>query len=238
MIARSEENSLISDNGYLINAESVQRVEAISLHQENGQFYSEYKPISDILDLDDEMQAEIIAEVKKIILEISSRFQGSEQFTRPIDKMNSIGQIMGYIMPYMPIKLSEKQDLLEIASVRERYLAFLYILAKQKENINLQIEVAQKVSEKINKSHREAMLREQLKVIQEELDEGDGSTLCNGGYRERIENSKMPDDLRKKALTEVKKLEIGGSHNPESFVIRNYLDLLLDLPWVTEEKKR
>ena len=47
----------------------------------------------------------------------------------------------------------------------------------------------------------------------------------------------MPDDFRKKALSEVKKLEIGGSHNPESLVIRNYLDLLLDLPWVTEEKK-
>ena len=226
-----------SDSGHLISVESVQRVEAISLHQENGQFYAECKPISDILDLDDEMQAEMIADVKKIILEISSRFQGSEQFTRPIDKMNSIGQIMGYIMPYMPIKLSEKQDLLEIVSVRERDLAFLYILAKQKENINLQIEVAKKVSEKINKSHREAMLREQLKVIQEELNEGDCSTSCNGGYRERIENSKMPEDLRKKALSEAKKLEIGGSHNPESLVIRNYLDLLLDLPWVTEEKK-
>src|SRR5271157_4741840 len=226
-----------ANDGYLIAAEAVQRVEAIALHQENGQFYAEYKPISDILDLDDEIQAEIIADVKKIILEISNRFQGSEQFTRPIDKMNSIGQIMGYIIPYMPIKLSEKQDLLEIVSVRERYLAFLYILAKQKENINLQIEVAQKVSEKINKSHREAMLREQLKVIQEELNECDGSTSCNGGYRERIENSKMPDDLRKKALADVKKLEIGGSHNPESLVIRNYLDLLLDLPWVTEEKK-
>ncbi len=43
--------------------------------------------------------------------------------------------------------------------------------------------------------------------------------------------------LRKKALAELKKLEMGGSHNPESHVIRNYLDLLLDLPWVTEEKK-
>ena len=68
-----------SDSGYLIAAESVQRVEAISLHQKNGQFYSEYEPISDIPDLDDEIQAEIIADVKKIILEISSRFQGSEQ---------------------------------------------------------------------------------------------------------------------------------------------------------------
>ena len=97
--------------------------------------------------------------------------------------------------------------------------------------------MAKKVSDRVSKSNREAMLREQLKVIQEELNESDGTCPDNGGYREKVENSKMPDDVRKKALSEVKKLETGGSHNHESSVIRNYLDLLLDLPWVTEEKK-
>jgi len=219
-----------TDDGYLVAAKAIQRVEAVSLHQKNGLFYAEYEPISDIPDLDEDIQAEIMADVKKTIHEISNRFQSSEQFTRPIDKMDSIDQIMGYIMPYMPIKLAEKQNLLEIVSVRERYLTFLYIMTKQKENINLQLEVAKKVSEKISKSHREAMLREQLKVIQEELSEGDDSTSGDGEYRKRIENSKTPDEVRKKALSELKKLEMGGSHNPESHVVRNYLDLLLDLP--------
>ena len=81
------------------------------------------------------------------------------------------------------------------------------------------------------------MLREQLKVIQEELNGGDDSASGDAAYRERIENSKMPDEVKKKALSELKKLETGGNHNPEANVIRNYLDLMLDLPWVTEEKK-
>jgi ATP-dependent Lon protease len=97
--------------------------------------------------------------------------------------------------------------------------------------------VAKKVTDKINKSNREAMLREQLKVIQEELNGGDDSSSGDAGYREKIDNSKMPEEVRKKALAELKKLEMGGPHNPEGHVIRNYLDLLLDLPWVTEEKK-
>jgi ATP-dependent Lon protease len=151
--------------------------------------------------------------------------------------MDSIDQIMGFVMPYIPVKLEEKQTLLELASDRERYLQFLHILTKQKENINLQIEMAKKVTDKISKSNREAMLREQLKVIQEELNEGDDSASGDAAYRERIENSKMPDEVKKKALSELKKLETGGSHNPEAHVIRNYLDLMLDLPWVTEEKK-
>ncbi len=60
--------------------------------------------------------------------------------------------------------------------------------------------MAQKVSEKVTKSNREAMLREQLKVIQAELNEIDGTGPADDGYREKIEQSKMPDDVKKKAL--------------------------------------
>jgi ATP-dependent Lon protease len=226
-----------ADEGYLVIAKAVQRVEAVSLYQKDGLFYATYEPVMDIPDLDEDVQMEMMANIKKSIHEISSRFQSSEQFMRPIEKMESIDQIMGFVMPYIPIKLEEKQKLLEIVSVRDRYLAFLEILMKQKENIEIQMEMAKKVSEKVNKSHREAMLREQLKIIQEELNGSDSSASGELGYRERIENSKMPEEARKKALAELKKLENGGDHNPESPVIKNYLDLMLDLPWVTEEKK-
>ncbi len=226
-----------ADDGYLVIAKALERVEAVSLYQKDGLFYASYKPIYDLPDFDEDTQAEVMANIKKTIREISSRFQGAEQFTRPIDKMDSIDQIMGFVMPYIPVKLAEKQNLLEIVSVRERYLMFLHILTNQKENINIQIEMAKKVTDKISKSHREAMLREQLKVIQEELNEGDDSASGDAGYRKKIENLKMPYEVKKKALSELKKLEAGGPHNPEGHVIRNYLDLLLDLPWVTEEKK-
>lgn len=226
-----------ADDGYLIVAKAIERVEAVSLYRKNGLFYTTYRPVHDLRDFDEDTEAEVMANIKKTIHEISSRYQGSEQFTRPIDKMDSIDQIIGFVMPYIPVKLAEKQKLLELASVRERYLLFLHILTKHKENINLHIEMAKKVTDKISKSNREAMLREQLKVIQEELNEGDDSTSGDAAYREKIENSKMPDEVKKKALAELKKLETGGSHNPEAHVIRNYLDLLLDLPWVTEEKK-
>jgi ATP-dependent Lon protease len=226
-----------ADDGYLIVAKAIERVEAVSLYRKDGMFYATYRPVYDVPDFDEDAEAEVMANIKKTIHEVSSRFQGSEQFTRPIDKMNSIDQIMGFVMPYIPVKLAEKQNLLELTSVRERYLTFLHILTKHQENINLQIEMAKKVTDKISKSNREAMLREQMKVIQEELNEGDESASGDAAYRERIENSKMPEEVKKKALSELKKLEAGGSHNPEAHVIRNYLDLLLDLPWITEEKK-
>ncbi|MDD1716464.1 MAG: endopeptidase La [Methanolinea sp.] len=225
-----------SDEGYLVCAQIGGRVKAVSLTEKDGRFRAACEPVPDVQDLDEELEARILADVKLTLNEISSRFPGSEQFTRPIDRMDSLDQIMGFVMPFLPVPLEQKQELLETASVRTRYIAFLEILLHVKEDINIRIEMAKKVSDRVNKSNREAMLREQLRVIQEELGEGKGQS-ADGSYRERIENSKLPDEVRKKALGEAKKLETGGSHNHESHVIRNYLDLLLDLPWETEEKK-
>ena len=225
-----------ADDGYVICADVVQRVKVVSTSEKDGRFYAIYEPVPDVQDLDDDLKVRILADIKLTIHEMSSRFSGSEQFTEPIDRMDTADQIMGFVMPFLPVHLAEKQALLEIVSVRERYITFLELLMKTKENIGIRIEMAKKVTDRVSKSNREVMLREQLRVIQEELGESDG-TAGDGGYRERIDNSKMPDDVRKKALAEAKKLETGGSQNHESSVIRNYLDLLLDLPWVTEEKK-
>ena len=226
-----------ADDGYLICAQVVERVKAVSLFEKDGQYYAVCELVPDLQDLEEDLQARILADIKSTIHEISNRFQGSEQFTQPIDRMDSVDQIMGFVMPFLPVNLAEKQALLEIVSVRQRYITFLEILIRAKENITFRIEIARKISDKVSKSNREAMLREQLKVIQEELHESDGSGSGDAGYRERIETAKMPDEVRKKALSELKKLETGGSQNHESSVIRNYLDLMLDLPWVTEEKK-
>ncbi len=225
-----------ADDGYLICAQVMHRVRTVSLSEKDGQFYAVYEPVPDIQDLEEDLQVRILTDIKSTIHEISSRFNGSEQFTRPLDQMASIDQIMGFVMPFLPVNLAEKQALLEIDSVRVRYISFLELLIRTRENINIRIEMAKKVSDKVHKSNREAMLREQLKLIQEELNESEGSPGDND-YRERIEKSKMPDEIRKKAFAELRKLEAGGGQNHEGPVIRNYLDLFLELPWVTEEKK-
>ena len=225
-----------ADDGYLVFARAVLRVKAVTLFEKDGIFYAACEPRPDIADLDEEARAEMLKGVRAAVHEISSNFQGGEQFTRPVDRMESIDQIMGFVMPFISIDLATKQELLEIASVRERYAVFLKTLISVKDSIALRIEVARKASDKVGKANREAMLREQLKVIQEELNGSDDSS-GEEGYRERIERSTMPEEVRKKALAELKKLETGGSQHHESQGIRNYLDLLLDLPWTVEEKK-
>jgi ATP-dependent Lon protease len=225
-----------ADDGYLVFARAVRRVKAVAVSERDGQFYAAFEPLPDIMDIDEETREKMLAEIKAAVHDISANFQGSEQFTRPVDRMGSVDQIMAFVVPFMPVEVAAKQSLLETVSVRERYAAFLALLVNLNESISLRIEVARKASEKIGKANREAMLREQLRVIQEELNGCDGSS-GEENYRERIERSTMPEEVRKKALAELKKLETGGSQHHESQGIRNYLDLLLDLPWTIEEKK-
>ncbi|MBP1908482.1 endopeptidase La [Methanolobus bombayensis] len=223
--------------GYVISARSASRVRVASLYQKDEMFYATYEDLPDVEDLDEELRSFILNDTKHTIKNIGKHFQRSEHFIEPIDEMKSIDQIMGYVMPYLPVDIEEKQSLLETLSIRERYLKFFYLLVKQKENIQLQMELAKKVGEKMNKSHREAMLREQIKVIKEELNEADDPISGAGGYQERIDNANMPEEVHRKATSELRKLESAGPQSPESNIIRNYLDLLLDLPWTKEEKK-
>ncbi len=222
-----------SDDGYLTFAHAISRVKAVALSERDGLFHASCELFPDLQDLDEEGEAEMLTAVKAAVHEISENFQGSGQFTAPIEKMTSVDQIMGFVLPFMPADLATKQALLETTSVKERYSAFLKLLVNLIGSINLRIEVAKKASEKVGKANREAMLREQLRVIQEELGGGEGGE----GYQERIERSTMPEEVRKKAFAELRKLESAGNQHPESQGIRNYLDLLLDLPWTVEERK-
>jgi len=218
-----------SDEGYTINSEAVKRVKAEDIHKKDGDYYTDFRISDDLRDIDDDTEEKLLLAIKEIINELGMYFKGSANFIGQIYEMDDLDLIIAYVMPLMPVKQEEKQRLIETLSVRERCFRFIDILNRQKGSLEIQAELAKKVSENNSKSNREAILREQLKAIQAELNDEDNSG--QEGYRERVKNSDMPDEVKKKALSEVKKLETGGNHNPEGHVIRNYLDLLLELPW-------
>jgi ATP-dependent Lon protease len=120
---------------------------------------------------------------------------------------------------------------LEIRSRRKKSLKFLDILIKQKENIEFQMEMNAKLTGEVNKQYREKMLREQLKAIQEELNEGKQSESKKKDYLQLINESKMPEDVKEIAREEYEKLQNQSPISVEINVIRNYLDLLTSLPW-------
>ncbi len=223
------ENAAEMRDFYRLKVEIIERVQIDKFIKEGLNYRAKYSFIPDIDDLDQANQEEILKHVDYLISEISENFKESKAFTDQIKEMTDLGKVIANIFPYIRLSLEEKQEFLEIRSLKEKSLKFLEILIQQKESIQFQMEMAAKLNEEMNKKHRENLLKEQLRVIQDELSESEGTHKKD--YRELIEDSKMPEEVRQIALEEVNKLQRQGPHSSEENVIRNYLDLLVALPW-------
>jgi len=221
-----------------MTVQALERIEVTGLHVDNQSIVAEYETAEDIVDLDPQSQEDMLNYIKKVVHEIGDNFRGSEPFIKTIDNENNLNVLMCKLGQYMHISGTEKQGMIEARSLKERSLKFLDHLIKHKESIKLQFEVAEKFSEKANKMQRETVLREHLQAIQEELNEGKGGSDNPGNsYREKIEASGMPDEVKKTVLEEVAKFESLNPSSPDYNIIRNYLDVLVDLPWRTGEPK-
>lgn len=219
---------------YQLKVDIIERVEIDEFISDGRNYRATYKLSPDIDDLDENNMAETIKHIRYLVSEISENFKGSQAYVEKVNKLDDLNKVIAYMFPYLRLTLEEKQELLETRSLKEKSLRFLDVLIEQKESLKYQIEMASKVNEEMNKKHREAMLKEQLKAIQDELDETEG-TGGKKDYRDLIETANMPPEVKKVALEEVAKLERQGPHSSEENVIRNYLDLLTALPWGDSE---
>ncbi len=224
-----------TEKAYLL---SIRAENIISVHEiflDNRIFtatFSDHHVTNDMTDME---ETALRNRIKESISEIGKNFKGAETYVQYVVSLTSLDDIILTVLPYMNASIYEMQELLNADYLKEKYIAFIELLMKHKERIDFQIEFADRLTKKNSKQYREAMLREQLKAIQDELNDGNESISKIEDYRNRINDSSMPDDVKKIAVTEVNKLELMGQSNSESHVVRNYLDLLLALPWKTEK---
>ena len=121
--------------------------------------------------------------------------------------------------------------LLQEVDVERRLRGLIPLLARQSEVAQLRSKIQQDVAQTINQGQREAILREQLKVIRKELADLGGESGSEEDLKERIEAAGMPDAVRQRALKELDRMEATPSASPEVGMLRNYLDWLVELPW-------
>ncbi|MBC3795537.1 endopeptidase La [Acetobacterium tundrae] len=226
-----------SDTGFVIDITTINRVKIYDFTFEEKQITASYTDQEDIMDITEAEEQEMIVYIKGLMKDLSNKFKGAEYFITILEGLPSLEEIMGYTVPMMGIPLKSKQDLLEIDSVKERTLNFIDYIVREKDSVHLQLEISKKYSQRKDKSYREAMLREQLKNIKAELGEMDGDVEEDEDYRTHVLESDMPEDVKKIALKEVHKLENTPPNSGEGNVIMNYLDLLLEMPWVSEKKE-
>lgn len=159
-----------------------------------------------------------------------SKKVSNETFATVVD-VEEPGRLADLVSSHLPLKMKQKQEILAIASVKERLHTLVSFLQDEKELLSLEKKIGQQVNRSMERTQKEYFLREQMKAIQSELGDKEGKGGEVEGLREKIEQSGMPEETMKAALKELNRYEKLPSNSPESGIIRNYIDWLLSLPW-------
>jgi ATP-dependent Lon protease len=145
------------------------------------------------------------------------------------------GRLADTIAAHLPLKLEQKQEILEIFDVRKRLDHLLGLLEAELDILQVEKRIRGRVKRQMEKSQREYYLNEQVKAIQKELGEGeDGADFEE--LAKKIKAAHLPKEARAKAESEMKKLRLMSPMSAEATVVRNYIDVLVGLPWKKKTK--
>lgn len=163
---------------------------------------------------------------KKIPPEVLTSLNGIEDAARLADTMAA----------HMPLKLAEKQKVLEMHVVSERLEYLMALMEGEIDLLQVEKKIRTRVKKQMEKSQREYYLNEQMKAIQKELGELDEAPDEFEAINKRITDAKMPEEARDKATSELNKLKMMSPMSAEATVVRSYIDWLINVPWFKRSK--
>ncbi|MEA9355386.1 endopeptidase La [Bacteriovorax sp. PP10] len=238
IVERIEKNEKGESIAYV---RSVERFQAKSIQFESAfnSWAAQGEIVPDIIDLDGPTEKALLTSLKEVSREILASINATETFKRTLEEFKDAGLFTNVVAQHLPLIISKKQEILELASIKNRSLKVLELLVEQREMIKVNNEMGLKISEKTSKAYRESILREQLRTIKEELGEINSDTNEAGekkSLKDRIMDAHLPKEIEKVALEQANRYETMGQQNAESHVIKNYVELILSLPWNEESK--
>lgn len=148
-----------------------------------------------------------------------------------VSDIDEPGRLADVITSHLSLKIKDKQEILETIDVRKRLEKLLDILNNEREVLELERKINQRVKKQMEKTQKEYYLREQMKAIQKELGDKEGRTGEVEELRSQLQELELPERVHEKVEKEIDRLEKMPASSAEGGVIRNYVDWLLALPW-------
>lgn len=155
----------------------------------------------------------------------------SEETINSVNDIEEPGRLADMVASHLPLKISGKQELLEIMNVKERLEWLVARLYNEQEILDLEKKINTRVKHAMERTQKEFYLREQMKAIQTELGDKEGKTGEVAELKKRIEEAGLPEETKKNVLKELDRYEKLPTQAPESGVIRNYIDWIVSIPW-------
>ena len=220
------------DGNYKILVEGLVRAKAVEVIEHERAFMFKVEVMKPRYKATKTLEA-LIRKVRELALKyvnLSRRFP--DEAILALDDTSNPDKFADFVASLLPLKLEEKQALLEETSPRKRLELLMELLTREVEILSLEEELERRVKEKIEQNQKEYYLREKMRAIQEEL-EGEEDTEVRE-LKEMLSSKKYPKEVIEKAEQEIARLEKMSPYSAEATVIRTYLDWILNLPWYEE----
>ena len=194
---------------------------------------------AEVIRFDEEVEGELPEEVQQAMVRSVQETFGKylvvnpkvgKDLQRHLNEMSDLKKLMDLLANNLPVRYEEKQKILEAVSMTERYEVLMALLLKEIEITAIKNDFQKKVKEKVDKNQKEYILREQMKVIREELGE-DNTESDADAFKEALKKLKADKEVKDKIAKEIDRFKNISSSSSESAVTRGYIETLLELPW-------
>ncbi|MBX3606166.1 MAG: endopeptidase La [Piscinibacter sp.] len=225
----------LPDGTVKVLVEGIQRANTHTISDNGEYFVAEVTPVPPEADTKPEVEALRRAVTQQFDQYVKLNKKIPPEILTSIAGIDDAGRLADTIAAHLPLKLENKQAVLDLFAVDKRLEKLLEQLEHEVDILQVEKRIRGRVKRQMEKSQREYYLNEQVKAIQKEL--GDGE---EGADMEELEKkilaAKMPKEARKKADAELKKLKLMSPMSAEATVVRNYIDTLVNLPWAKKTK--
>lgn len=223
----------LPQNLFRVLVEGLERVEVMDLDQTDGYWTGEAATFSEeeLGSPDDESQEAMVRMLRGTFQEYcQSNGRIGKELIAQLMSISDLQKLVDQISVNIPIFYEEKQKLLEAVDLKERFELLCVILENEVQVMRIKAELQQKVKERVDKNQKDYILREQLKVIREELGEDNTFTEAEN-FEKAVQKLEAGEEVKARIRKEIERFKNTGNNSAESSVIRVYIETLLELPW-------
>ena len=221
----------LPDGTVKVLVEGSKRVKILDFKDNEKFIICEYAHQHDVASKDEDLIPLAMTAVRRLEKLTSINKKVSTETINNIKKLTDASHIADNIASHLTATILEKQQIFETIDVKKRLNSIIKIMENETSIIGVEKRIRGRVKTQMEKTQREYYLNEQLKAIQKELGEIEDGKDETSSLNKSIIKAKMPKDVEKKCMAELKKLKNMSPMSAEATVIRNYLDWMIDLPW-------
>ena len=226
----------LPDGTVKVLVEGLKRVKIVDFQDDEKFIKCSYEHENDIIDNNEDLMPLTMIALKRLEKLNYINKKISTETINNIKQLKDPVKISDNISSHLNATISEKQQLFETLDVKKRLNSIIKIIENEASIIGVEKRIRGRVKTQMEKTQREYYLNEQLKAIQKELGEIEDGKDETSNLNKAILKAKMPKEVHKKCLSELKKLKNMSPMSAEATVVRNYLDWMIDIPWFKKDK--